>query len=57
MTSRDFDSFQVDNAKIEIMMVMEEIKQLLTCEQRLLVVSGFFQFQLFYLFFIYIDSK
>lgn len=41
MTDRDFDSSQVDNAKIEIMMVVEKIKQLLTCEQRQLVVLGF----------------
>lgn len=56
MTDSVFDNSQVDNANIEIMMISRQIKPLLTCEQRLLVVSGFSQFSLFF-FLIYIDSE
>ena len=48
MTDSAFDSSQVDNARIEIMMVVGQIKQLLICGQRLLVVSGFRQVFLFF---------
>lgn len=56
MTDSDFDSFQVDNAKTEIMMVVEQIKQLLVNKDCLwFLVSASFGFVLFFL--IYIDLK
>lgn len=56
MTDSDFDSFQVDNAKTEIMMAVEQIKQLLVNKDCLwFLVSASFGLVLFFL--IYIDSK
>ena len=51
-----FDSSQVDNAKIEIMMVVGQIRQLLICGQRLFVVSGVSCF-FFFFFPFYIDIE
>lgn len=50
MTDSDFDSFQVDNAKTEIMMVVEQIKQLLVNKDCLwFLVSASFDFVFSYL--------